>query len=129
MRKGGNGGRKETMGVFSVEIGVGDAERRRFVPVQATVDTGATMVTLPASILRGLDVPPTETQTAEFANGEVREVAVGETWVRVDGQVVWTPVVFNDEGTPPLLGAMALEQARLAVDPVRQRLVPVTWII
>ena len=47
MRKGGNGGRKETMGVFSVEIGIGDAERRRFVPVQATVDTGATMVTLP----------------------------------------------------------------------------------
>ena len=117
------------MGVFSVEIGVGDAERRRFVPVQAAVDTGATMVTLPASILRGLDVPPMETQTAEFANGEVREVAVGETWVRVDGQVVWTPVVFNDEGTPPLLGAMALEQARLAVDPVRQRLVPVSWII
>ena len=117
------------MGVFSVEIGIGDAERRRFVPVQATVDTGATMVTLPASILRGLAVPPTGTLTAEFASGEVREVAVAETWVRVDGQVVWTPVVFNAEGTPPLLGMMALERAGLAVDPVGRRLVPVSWII
>lgn len=117
------------MGSFKVEIRVGDAERQRFVPVQATVDTGATVVTLPASILRGLGVEPTETRMVEFASGERREVAVGETWVQLDGQVVWTPVVFNDEGTPPLLGAMALERAGLAVDPVRQRLIPVDWII
>ena len=117
------------MGSFQVEIRVGDADRQRFVPVQATVDTGATMLTLPASILNGLGVQPTETLTAEFASGEVREVPVGETWVQVDGKVVWTPVVFNDEGTPPLLGAMALERAGLAVDPVGQRLVPVNLII
>lgn len=117
------------MSSFSVEIGIGDAERRRFVPVQAAANTGATAVTLPASILRGLGVQPMETCMAECANGEVREVAVGQTWVRVDGKVVWTPVVFNDEGTPPLLGAMALERARLAVDPAGQRLVPVNWII
>ena len=113
------------MSSFSMEIGIGDTERRRFVPVQAAVGTGATAVTLPASILRGLDVQPTETCMAEFASGEVREMAVGETWVQVDGKVVWTPVVFNDEGTPPLLGMLALEQAGLAVDPVGQRLVPV----
>ena len=117
------------MGVFSVEIGVGDAERRRFVPVQAAAGTGATAVTLPASILHELDVQPMETRMAECASGEVREVAVGETWVQVDGQVIWTPVVFNDEGTPPLLGMLALERAGLAADPAGQRLVPVNLTI
>lgn len=35
------------MSSFSMEIGIGDTERRRFVPVQAAVGTGATAVTLP----------------------------------------------------------------------------------
>ena len=40
-----------------------------------------------------------------------------------------TLVVFNDEGTPPLLGALALEALFLGVDPVRQRLVPVDGLL
>ena len=36
-----------------------------------------------------------------------------------------TLVLFNDEGTLPLLGALALEGVFMAVDPVAKRLVPV----
>ena len=54
---------------------------------------------------------------------------VGQTWVRFEGREVITMVLFNDEGTPPLLGALALEGAFLGVDPVGQRLVPVQGLM
>ena len=61
----------------------------------------------------------------ESAHGETREMNVGQTWVRVEGEEVFTFVLFNDEGTTPLLGALALEMAFMGVDPARQRLVSV----
>ena len=54
---------------------------------------------------------------------------IGRTWVRFEGREVMTLVVFNDEGTPPLLGALALEEAFLGIDPVGQRLVPVEGLL
>ena len=49
-------------------------------------------------------------------------------WVRFEGQEIITQVLFNDEGTPPLLGAMALEGAYMGVDPIAQR-IPVPGLI
>ena len=39
------------------------------------------------------------------------------------------PVVFAEEGSEPLLGAVTLEMFLLGVDPVRQRLVPVRALL
>ena len=39
---------------------------------------------------------------------------IGQAWVRFEGQEFLTHVLFNDEGTPPLLGAQALEAAFVA---------------
>jgi hypothetical protein len=50
---------------------------------------------------------------------------VGDTIIVVDGQRVSTPVVFNLEGTEPLLGAMTFERAFLGVDTHRKRLIDV----
>ena len=49
---------------------------------------------------------------------------VGQTWVRVEDRERITLVLFNEEGTVPLLGALALEAAFMAVDPVGRKLVP-----
>ena len=113
------------MGTFSVEIEIGDSARERWVTMDALVDTGSTMTSAPASLLRELGVEPESREFFEFAQGEVRALEVGYTWVRFAGKEVMTPVMFNDEGTPALLGAIALETAFMGVDPVRQRLVPV----
>ena len=40
-----------------------------------------------------------------------------------------THVLFNEEGTTPLLGAFALEGAFLGIDPVAQTLVPIDGLI
>ena len=69
-------------------------------------------------------------QTFRFAQGEVREMDVGQTWVRLEGKEVVTLVLLNDEGTPPLLGALTLEAAFVGVDAaVGQRLVPVEGLM
>ena len=68
------------------------------------------------------------TRHVQFGQGEVRALDYGQTWVRVDDQEIITFVLFNDEGTTPLLGAYALEGLFMAVDPVTQRLVPLETI-
>lgn len=80
-------------------------------------------------MLRRLGVRPVSTERFRFAQGEVRELPVGYTWIRIEGQEFITQVVFNEEGTSPLLGALALEAAYMAVDPVGQRLIPVEGLL
>ena len=98
------------MGTFNVEISIGDSEREHWTPLDALVDTGASITAAPASVLREMGVTPLMRQTFRSAQGEVREM-------------------FNDEGTPPLLGALTLEAAFVGVDPVGQRQVPVEGLM
>ena len=57
-------------------------------------------------------------------NLETRKLR-GWTVVRLEDQIFATQVTFAEENEPSLLGVVTLEDALLAVDPVRQRLVPV----
>ncbi|MCE2404669.1 MAG: aspartyl protease family protein [Dehalococcoidia bacterium] len=112
------------MGTFSVQIAVGDYEGQRWTTLDALVDTGASITSVPASVLRELGVEPLAQERFRFAQGETRTMDVGQTWLRVEDRERITLVLFNEEGTVPLLGALALEAAFMAVDPVAQKLVP-----
>ncbi len=117
------------MGTFRVNLEIGDPQGQRYIVVDALVDTGATYTTLPASTLRQLGVTPHDRGTFELADGRQLERDLGQTWVRFNGRTAIVPVVFADDGTPPLLGAVTLEVLRLAVDPIRRRLVPVPALL
>jgi len=117
------------MGTFYVTIGLGDVQGANWRTLDALVDTGASTTSVPASVLRQLGVRPLYTERFRFAQGEVREMPVGYTWVRFAGKELMTQVIFNAEGTSPLLGAMALEAAYMAVDTVGQRLIPVEGLL
>ena len=54
---------------------------------------------------------------------------VGQTWIRVGEKELITLVLFNEEDTQPLLGALALEAAFMGVDSVGQRLIPVEGVM
>ena len=114
------------MGTFSVEIEVGDPSGSRFEPVEVLVDTGATYTMLPASLLTSLGVETVETQTFMLADGSEIQLDVGDTLLRVEGRSRYSPVVFMNEGTSAVLGAVTPEIFLLGVDPIRQRLVPMT---
>ena len=59
------------MGIFRVNIDVGDSQGERYESVAALVDIGATYTTMPASILRGLGVVPHDRAEFELADGNV----------------------------------------------------------
>ena len=117
------------MGTFNVPIAIGDPQRERWTALDALVDSGASITSVTGSLLRGYGVVPIMRQAFEFGHGEVRTMDVGQTWLRIDGREIITHVLFNDEGTLPLLGALALEGLFLGIDPVAQRLIPVRGLI
>ena len=117
------------MGTFSVTIDIGDLERENWMETSALVDTGASISAVRGSLLRQLGVSPLFTQSFRFAQGDVRKMDVGQAWIRVEGKEIVTLVLFNDEGTQSLLGALALEGVFLGVDPHAKRLIPVEGIM
>ena len=113
------------MGTFRITVEIGDPHGQRFEPVEMLVDTGATFTKAPREMLEGLGVPVESTYIAELADGTRIERTRGRTMIRLQGKEYPTPVTFGEAGEQSLLGAMALEDAMLAVDPHSKRLMPV----
>lgn len=113
------------MGTFRVQIEVGDPEGEGFQRFEALVDTGSSNTALPASVLRSLGVVPYRKAVFELADGRLIEAEIGRTWVRVNGDQELTQVVFAEEDTQPILGAITLEELGLGVDTIKQALIPV----
>jgi len=114
------------VGTFRVLIEVGDESRRRFESVEALVDTGASHTVLPRRLLEELGVRPHTRAQFLLADGRTVELEMGRAWVRIDGDEEITLVVFGDDA---LLGAVTLEELRLAPDPVGRRLLPVPGLL
>ena len=96
------------MGTFNVTIAVGDQERRRWTTLDALVDTGASITSVPASVLQDLGVEPLAQRRFRLAQGEARVMDVGQTWIRIEGEEIVTLVLFNEEGTDPLFGCVGV---------------------
>ena len=117
------------MGTFTRPLRITGMDSRRSLDVEATVDTGAMYTMLPARTLRELGVEPIGSRTFLIADGSSVAMEVGEARATIDGESVMTIVAFGEDNAPPVLGAYTLEGLGLAVDPVKQRLVPVRLIM
>ena len=125
MLEGGN----QSMGTFSVTVEIGTPTAGEFTQVDALVDTGATYTVLPAETLVRLGIQAFESVSFELADERIVEFQVGEARVRLDGRERTTLVVFGPECSAPLLGATTLQLFNLAMDPTRERLVPVPALL
>jgi len=113
------------MGLFHVDIDVlpsngGTAERQTVL-----VNTGASYLSLPASVLGRLGYHPVGVQRVIFATGETAIWQVTEIRVRLQGRERTVLAFLADEHAPKLLVAQTIETFGLGVDPLGQRLVPV----
>jgi aspartyl protease family protein len=117
------------MGTFNVEIVVSDPEGEKSRTVQALVDTGATYTVLPTSLLEELGLAPHTRAEFVLGNGQRVEHDIGRAWVQLDGRREFTLVVFGNEDAEPVLGAVTLEEFRLAPDPVSKQLIPVPGLL
>lgn len=114
------------MGTFYVTIQVADRFRERYVNVDAMVDTGSTYSSLPESLLEELGIEREETDVFELADNRLVEYDLGDIRLRLEGREHYVPVIFAPDNTTPLVGAVTLEILRLGIDPVAEKLVPVT---
>ena len=110
------------MGTFRVDLWIGNLFTEAGTYVEALVDTGATYSMIPRSVLEELGIEPVEPRTSRIADGS--RVELQTSWARFSaaGQNAVARVSFGPEGIY-LLGATALEDMGLAVDPIDQRLI------
>ncbi|MYA62983.1 MAG: hypothetical protein F4X94_10485 [Dehalococcoidia bacterium] len=107
------------------EIQISDADRERWVSVDSLVNPGRFMTAVPSSVLRGLGIVPTDTRRVRFTEGkEARQMDIGYAWVRLERKDANLQVLFNDEGTQPVIGRMALDGLFLGFDPDTKRFTP-----
>lgn len=116
------------MGTFTKQLTLRGAASNgaepRSATVDALVDTGALFSSAPADLLESLGVTRLRTMPVRFADGELRQVPIGEVEAEIDGERMPILCFFGAKDVPPLLGAHALEAFLLVVDPVEQKLIP-----
>jgi predicted aspartyl protease len=117
------------MGNFWVEIAISDESGSRFETLKALVDTGATYTWVPRPTLEALGHSPEEDWEFELTDGRMANYGVKWIVVRINGNAHPTPVVFGEPGTGALLGAVTLEESRLGVDAVNERLIPTPGLL
>ncbi len=117
------------MGTFSVSVEVGDLSGKRYVAIDALVDTGGTYLVVGRDVLDSLGVQPAEQRRFAVADGREVTYDVGDVSLRLDGRDHPVLAVFGERGPRPLLGSVPLEVFGLGIDPVRQRLVRVAGLL
>lgn len=117
---------KLVMGTFLVSMTVANPNTGSSATVEAVVDTGATLTSLPPSLVEELGIEQEDTARVQLADGSLRDIALGTARLTVEeDRTRTTPVLFApSEDAPVLLGAVTLESMGFALDPVGQRLVP-----
>lgn len=90
--------------------------------VRFLIDTGAIDCLMPASSLRRAGVQPEGRALYELADGQTIELTFGRVRIRFLDTVAVAKIIFGPENAEPLLGAIALEDAGVAVDPATQAL-------
>ena len=103
--------------LFLVEAGVMDAENvRRLTVADALVDTGATGLCLPISLIESLGLTPVGKRTARTAAGIVQRTVYSEVEYTLLERSSTIRVTDLPEGSPILVGHIIMETLDLCVD-------------
>ena len=113
------------MTTFQYSIEVGDESRQRFERVEAWVDTGASYTMVPRTIMERLGYTATYRRPFRLSDGSIVELDLCRVNLRLGQDIQFSLCVFGDEQSEPLLGATALEEFGLGVDPVNHALMPI----
>lgn len=99
-----------------------DAVRQRAIP-NARIDTGATGLSLPATLIRDLGLLPIRTRRAVTPMG-IRDVATfGAVKLTVNGRDCVCDVSEVADECPVLIGQVPLKLMDFVVDPARRQLI------
>jgi len=106
-----------------VLLGESRAEDVRSVEIEALVDTGATMLVLPADVVAKLGVRVLGHRNVRYADGRRNAVPwVGGVRITILGRETIVTALVEGPGTTPLIGQIPLEELDLLVDPKSREL-------
>ena len=88
--------------------------------------TGATYSWVPEEFLKRLGIKPLDVRPLKIASGKVIKRKLGVALATIRDKTMPTPILFGDQGSEVLLGAITLEELGLTVDPLHRTLVPAT---
>jgi aspartyl protease family protein len=105
------------------EAGSLDPAKVRTVEVEALVDTGATMLMLPADVVERLGVAIRGHRKVRYADSRVEEVPiVGGIKIEIRGREAFVSALVGPVGSIPLVGQIPLEEMDFVVDPKSREL-------
>lgn len=110
--------------ILKVAEGVLDESEIRTVEVDAVVDTGATYLCLPPSVIDELGLLYSHTRTIRTANDDAERRVFHGAVATILGRTEDVSVMENDKSTPPLVGCLLLEGLDFVVCPRSGRLIP-----
>ena len=97
----------------------------RTIEVDALVDTGATMLALPADLVARLGVPEIEKRQLRLADGSIIPSSkVGDLRIEILGRQMTGDALVLPPGVTPLIGQIQLEEMDLVVDPASREARP-----
>lgn len=99
------------------EEGLITAAQVRRVELEALVDTGATMMVLPADVVAALGLTVRQYRPARLADGSLCDVGrVTGMWIEILGRDMTGDALVIPAGNQPLIGQVQLEVLDLIVD-------------
>ena len=113
------------MTTFRYPVQIGVPTRSRFETVEAWVDTRASYTLVSGTILERLGHASIHRRPLRLADGSVVEMGLCQVPLRIGEETSMVSCVFGDNDSEALLGATALEEFGLGVDPVNHALVPI----
>ncbi len=112
------------MGLTHVTASIRDLAGQTATPFEAEflVDTGAIDCLAPSEKLHAAGVRPERKAVYELANGQAVEYEIGFARIAFFGDETVVQIIFGPAGVEPILGAVALENVGVIVDPVSRGL-------
>ena len=98
-------------------------EVRRLEVVDAMVDTGATILSMPRRMILQLGLEPVRTRRARTSAGVITLQTYGAVRLTIQGRDCLSDVTELPDDCPILIGQVPLELLDFVVDPIGQRLI------
>ena len=110
--------------VLLVERGELSPQQIRHMEMEALVDTGVTLLCLPAKVIADLGLSPPGTRRATTATGLVERTVFRGAQLTILDRTCTVDVMELENGVPALIGYIPLENLDLQPDPQKKTLVP-----
>jgi len=118
------------MGLTTLKVRLSNPRNRRLaVEEELLVDSGAIYAVVPASVLRRIGVRPRGEETFTLIDGTHVTREVGTVFFEIDDREGASKVIFGRRGDARVIGAVALEELGLMLDPLTRRLRPLRLML